>query len=512
MKSTKPYNGIFFPRDSEQAGHLSIAGADTLLNLASTEHWEHPPSEYHDIHGRLTDGRKASLLQCISAGQINHRWGEDARYESNFFPHYVVLGEQFVTSSETSIRAIHYHFENVDCLVHAYGSFQALSPKPNEVRKVLKAEHLRGEKIAKEHGWETRPFNPQIGEYPHLLYYSGVWEIVRFETEIATVTMNNRTTHGSGSSKGIGIENQITVSLVFHEPKTVHDAINSLITLHSLFELSLGRRQRYLWIELALAEPGVDPEGRSLGNLELFWSYCNERVEGETERTHIGNVLISPDMQPEEFIAVASGWMDSAPTMSNARTRFGTAFHSSYSIDRIVGAANMFDLLPDDRAPKKKEPDIETKVAAEQCKKIFKALPHSFAKQSVLSALGRVGTASLRDKVLHRASVLSAASGNLFPDIHVPCSQAVLCRNHYVHGSDPEFDYREEFGAFAFLTNTLEFVFAASDLIELGWDFIRWRDKGLGSSHDFGTYVYNYAENLTRLNAIISADAQNAKP
>lgn len=507
MRSTKPYNGIFFPRDSAHAGHLSIAGADTLLNLASKERWNASLGEYRDIHGTLADGRKASLLECIGAGNIDHRWGEDARYESNFFPHYVVLGEQFVASSDASIRALHYHFENVDCLVHGHGTFQALSPKPDEVRRILEAEHLRGEKIAKEHGWNIQPFDPQIGEHPHLLYYSGVWEFVRFETEIATVTMNNRTTHGPGSSKGIGIENEISVSLVFSEPNTVHAAINSLMTLHSLYELSLGRRQRYLWIELELVEPGFDPEGRQLDNLELFWSYCNERVEGETEKTHIGDVLISPDMQPEEFAVVASGWVNSAPTMSASRARFGTAFHSTYSVDRIVGAANMFDLLPEERAPKRKEADIETKAAVEQGKRIFKALPDSFAKQSVLSALGRVGTASLRDKVLHRAEILSAANGNLFPDIYVPCSQAVLCRNHYVHGSDPEFDYREEFGAFAFLTNTLEFVFATSDLIDLGWDFEKWRAKGLGSSHDFGMYVYNYAENLARLKVVLDRSA-----
>lgn len=176
---------------------------------------------------------------------------------------------------------------------------------------------------------------------------------------------------------------------------------------------------------------------------------------------------------------------------------------SNYGINRIVGAANMFDLLPESHAPKKKEPDEVLKAAVRHCRDTFAALPDSFAKQSVLSALGRVGTASLRDRVYHRVERVLAAAGGRFPDLHVPCNHAVLARNHYVHGSKASFDYREHFTEFAFITDTLEFVFAVSDLLDLGWSLETWMGNGLTMSHPFGAYVVDFPMNMQRLQKLV---------
>ncbi len=37
-------------------------------------------------------------------------------------------------------------------------------------------------------------------------------------------------------------------------------------------------------------------------------------------------------------------------------------------------------------------------------------------------------------------------------------SEAVNCRNYYVHGSERRFDYDGNFGAIVFFTDTLEFI------------------------------------------------------
>ncbi len=68
--------------------------------------------------------------------------------------------------------------------------------------------------------------------------------------------------------------------------------------------------------------------------------------------------------------------------------------------------------------------------------------------------------------------------------------------NHFVHGSEAEFDYVQHFGPFAFLVNTLEFVFAVADLTELGWSFQNWREHRPGLSTEFGAYVTNYKNSL----------------
>jgi hypothetical protein len=88
------------------------------------------------------------------------------------------------------IRSVHYHFENVD------------------------------EKFAKEHGWAKGQFDAEIGEHPLLLYYSGVREIIKFFSDLGTISLNNWTSHGMGSARGIGFENEVVVTIEFASPKS----------------------------------------------------------------------------------------------------------------------------------------------------------------------------------------------------------------------------------------------------------------------------------------------------
>ncbi len=496
------YNDLYIPRDGVGAGHLTIAGKDTLLKLLNSQPLADTGEEFRDHHGILKDGSMVPLLKCVRMGSANYRLDERTRYETRLFPHYVLIGESFINSGEARVQAIHYHFENVHCLVNGYRTFGTIHPPREEFRKILEADHQQHEKIAQKHDWGTL----EIGDNPILLYFSGLSEIVKCSAQIGSVAMTSRTSHDRGS--GVGIKNEITVSLEFMAPTTVAEAFASLSTLHSFFELCLGRHQRYLWIEAELVEEKAETDERITPRLEVYWSYCNERVSGETDTTHYGDVLLDPGTQKAEFAKVLSGWLDSAPSMGEARSRFAHTLHSDYyGIDRIVGAANMFDLLPDTHVPLKKEPDKQTRDAVEESRKRFTALPDSSARQSMLSALGRVGTASLRDKIFHRADILSNTHHERFPDLHLPCKQAVLCRNHYVHGSEAAFNYREEFEAFAFLTDTLEFVFAVSDLIELGWDYNAWCERLPSPSHIFGSYVVHYEKNLQMLKQLLEAQS-----
>jgi hypothetical protein len=89
--------------------------------------------------------------------------------------------------------------------------------------------------------------------------------------------------------------------------------------------------------------------------------------------------------------------------------------------------------------------------------------------------------------------------------------QAVNCRNHYVHGGPSKIDYRNHFfETVAFFTQTLEFVFAASDLIDAGWSFTRWFQQGTTGSHPFGTYCSYYKDNLRALKALLADTAGEA--
>jgi hypothetical protein len=85
----------------------------------------------------------------------------------------------------------------------------------------------------------------------------------------------------------------------------------------------------------------------------------------------------------------------------------------------------------------------------------------------------------------------------------VVTNEAVNCRNYYVHGSKPSFDYNRNFEAVIFFTDTLEFMFATSDLIEAGWDVKAWRKTGTTMSHPFGRYLATYAAQLQMLKSLL---------
>ena len=500
----QPYNGIFKGMDDSSVGHLVIDGRDSLATILGQAHWKAPATELRDVHGALNNGLRASLLDCVVVGQTQHRFDARAEYETRLLPNYVVLGEEHIRSGEAVIRAVSYHLDNIDVLVRAPKTFKSLHATPEEARSILAAAYARTKSIADENGWPLEPFDPEIGEHPTLLYFSGVWEIIACEAQLGRISLVNRSSEAAPSAAGIRVDNQVAVVITFAEPKTLDQTIQALRTLHSLFELSLGKRQRYQWIELELTH--VKNATRGLHQTaQLYWSMCNTRVSEPCAKANLGDVLVSPDFRPAEFAKVVAAWMDTAPVMRDPRERFATAFFGQFGVNRIVGAANLFDLLPESHAPARKALEPPVAAAVAQCRAIMQSLPDSFARQSVLSALGRVGSASLRDKIYHRADRIIALAGEKLPELHLPCAQAVICRNHYVHGSPAAFDYQAHITEFAFITETLEFVFACSDLIELGWDFIDWMAEGTTMTHPFGAYLIAYRDHLERLKRVIGA-------
>ena len=500
------YNGLFVPKDGVGAGHLSIAGKNTLLKLLVTTPTVGSGKETRDYHGFLNDGYKVSLLECVQKGFRCFSHGENIQYEFRIFPHLVLIGDKFLCSHEARIQAIHYKLENSSNFVDRLENFGTIHPTHEEFRKILEAEHNRREKIAKEQGWPSAKFDIEIGESPVMQYFSGCFHIAESQSKIGSVKLANQISYDVVGSHGVHIDNEINISLVFENPTDVQCAFKWLGVLHSFFELCLGKRQRYLSIEVELVEEGDNVNGLGTRPLQTYWSYCNEGISGETASTHPTDVLVTPYAQRTEFESVLANWLDSENRVGEARSRFTRYFRSDlYGVDRIVGSANMFDLLPDTHVPSTTELDEQTLQAVEDCRKRFKALSKgSPARQPVLTALGRVGSPSLREIVLHRARIITNIDQERFAELDLPCTQAVHCRNYFVHGTKRKFDYEKENDTFIFLTETLEFVFAMSHLIELGWDYSSWRKKGTVLSHPFGTYIHTYKMSLIMLKKILS--------
>ena len=78
---------------------------------------------------------------------------------------------------------------------------------------------------------------------------------------------------------------------------------------------------------------------------------------------------------------------------------------------------------------------------------------------------------------------------------------AVDLRNLLVHGGQPDQKAKKLREHLVFLTDTLEFVFCASDLVELGWDIQSWTQKSKLYGHPFCIYLDGYKKNLSEFNS-----------
>ncbi len=163
----------------------------------------------------------------------------------------------------------------------------------------------------------------------------------------------------------------------------------------------------------------------------------------------------------------------------------------------------MFDILPSSAVPSEVELSESLEGAKQAAHKIFKDLPKSEEREAFLRALGRIGKSGLKQKIRHRARQLLDAVGAQFPELLTVTDEAVNCRNFFVHGGKPRFDYDANPTCFSFLVDTLEFVFATSDLIEAGWDVKTWSTIPSGMSHPFGGFRVDYRAKLTKLKALL---------
>ena len=93
--------------------------------------------------------------------------------------------------------------------------------------------------------------------------------------------------------------------------------------------------------------------------------------------------------------------------------------------------------------------------------------------------------------------------GDKFVELSTVIQEAVKCRNHYVHGDKSRVYFDDDPDIMIFLTATLEFIFAVSDLIEAGWDAKTWSQVPTSMSHPFGAYRITYAERLKVLKEIM---------
>ena len=487
-----------FPDGREFQGELKLAGLESSLSLdvlnsrlpgdKLSGFFPDSSQNAESIKGVLSDSKKVSLLYCTATGFGVHLVGKRFTYNDRFSPRFAVFGNQHILADEKKITGVSFTVDDADILFYDPGLFGAVTEidKETELRRFV-------ERIA-----QYNDYGPEIeiAEHPQVFYCSGKTEIFKAETRLGTVSASRDIKGTFGNSKGFKVENAVSVNLKFAEAFNVSDAVEKTFKVLRFLELLAGRPQNLLKFLVRKETGQTNPE-----ELEVYGSSFPRYDRPENKQ--ISRKLISPVRNPEEFSRVLTNWLERHDSRLYARSKFFYSFGKRiYDADRLISVANMFDVLPKEDSPHKPELDGEIKIAIEESKTIWKRALRGTKKNneskkqcdSILGTLNRLEkNVTLTEKICHRAENIIEKIEDKVPELGWVIGKAVICRNYYTHRDRPE-TIKNCDKVKNFLTDTLEFVFAASELIEAGWDIENWNYNR--STHPFGHYLANYKSYL----------------
>lgn len=472
------------------------------LNLDNTKLTLYPDKRYYDrntqdVTGILNDGNKVSLIDCFTQGSVAKgvliKGSVPPKYEDHYFldvfPRYVIFGDRHIYSTENLIHEVSFIIDDAHNIFYDFDAYGAILSSSQDKKDIIKKEEERlGRGI-------------ELGDYPQIFYYTGKYEIFSAHTELGVVSATHNPTISFPGEHGIKIIDSIRLNITFETQKTINEVRDSIYDLLRFIEVIAGRRQNVSDLTLNLSNDKENPV-----HLSVYW--CKPHKRNSENDSHIplpSDIPIQAATEPEVFGSVLSDWLKSNESKRNARARYSNVISNgkSYDIDRLVGAANMFDILPVSAYKETIDLPLNIIAAKESALTIFNKLPFSPERDSIFSALGRIGKATLKRKIRSRAELITNLVGDYFPELEMVIDQAVNCRNYFVHGSKSKIDYSMHEDITLFFTDALEFIFAASDLIEAGWDISKWMKEAGSLGHPFGMFRLNYSFNLAKLKEII---------
>ncbi|SDY67570.1 hypothetical protein SAMN04515617_11910 [Collimonas sp. OK242] len=493
MKNSKKNNlqsaGNFtIPNEQKVFGNLHLNGRSTVLHLQPKAELS-PLDENSVINGELGDLRKVSCLQCVVGSTGGGFRGDAGQYHyADIFPHFVTIGDQHLKPDAHSIKAAHFTTNDVPLIFNDFGAFGHFTDSNSLVKSFVK---------------ENRPTHEiALGDSPEIFYFSGKDEVIAVDTPIGQFRVSHRPSYRTGGSNGSLVKNSMIVTLEYSEPVVLGVCIERLMSIHRFLSLMAGRKQSIESVSLELVGHSVSKPSL----LELHWSFAPKRPKKDDNVPRIGDIPLDAVRRPEEFKVVLKNWLSREAEWRTARIRYAGCMGkgNSYSIDRIVAAANMFDILPQDAMPSASPLSDELIKAQKDCREILKRLAVGVERDSILGALGRMNQPSLTKKVLHRVDMVNVHLASQFPELASVATTAVKIRNFFVHGSSGGFDPEKLEPLLPFLTNTLEFIFAASDLINAGWDAPAWGKRHHSRGHNFISFRWGYENHLALLKKALS--------
>jgi len=479
-------HGTFqLPEDQDAFGELLIKRHRTLLRLTNHSHLP-PLHQVRYILGTTFDRRMVTCIDCVSLSQGNEWKGGDATHHyADIFPHFVTVGDEHIDPTACVVRSIRFTVEDLPCLFYDFDAFGQVIDARAIIDSVF-AERRRMRSV-------------QTGEWPLVAYFTGKVNVIDVSTDIGKIAINHHPSSNAGGPDGIFINNQMVVSVEPGSAVPFDKAIELMITVVRFLSVIAGREQGVHDIHIQTTTSDESP----CRPLSVHWSYAPRGHGKKTSyfKPHPGDVPLNPIKRPEEFSAVLKDWIAREEGWRVPRARYISALRkgNSYDPDRLIAAANVFDILPPEAVPLPRILPTELAKSRDACLAILKKHEASQDRDSAISALKRMGKLSLPQKVQYRAALVEKHFRPRLAELSDVVKLAVRCRNYFVHGGSNGFNVNAIEPFMSFLTDALEFVFAASDLIEAGWEATQWAHEPHGIGHNFARFLGDYEAQLVEL-------------
>lgn len=501
--------GLFAINGKEYLGEMELGNIESRLVIHLNDlHSSGPDIQYATyIQGKLLSDSK--IVTFIDAALIDisdsHNLVADGNYERmqklTFDLRFIIFGNDSISDSEKCFNSIEFFIPDASRLF-MYDSFDMIfNMRKENIEDILKEENKRTQNL---YGISKDVADYRFGDNPIFYIDTGADVLHCFDIEAGIIKIKNNTFSNISPNKGFEVVNNISCVFESNEDMNFFEILKSSYPIVNLFELILGKRQFLCEYKISIKNDAEEPKEYQVYQVKENSNNKNFIMHPISRLVHIEN-------ESAESESLLNNWILRQEEWKFARSEFFEVFTKKYySSDLLIKVANLFDIIPNSAYEKSDEISDELLQAKEKCKGIFKELPNSSEKNSILGALGRIGKKSLRSKIRDRYSIIENSGLVTLDEIDIVIGNAVNCRNFFVHGSPGKFDYMENFSQIPFFINTLSFIYGASELIELGWSFKNWEPDEL-NFHPFSSYLISYSSKLERLNNVMSSAKESKK-
>lgn len=459
------------------AGELILDGAKTVLTIHSEEEI-YDINKFKTIRGTTRDGKRITLFRCFNNGVGYAGVGRQiTQYTAEIYPEWILIGNSYADDAVCNIKLLEFSTEDLATIFYDFKAFGTFFPDGSTAEGIIKSDPHKE--------------NVRIGDRPVVSYFSGESKIFETRTKYGKISASHRPRFTIGSPLGASMENTISISIEPDQSVGFYEITESMFYLSSFLSVAAGRGQNISNIRIVINEDsGQIP---SYFDVYQVFGWKIKKTSRQLKPSP-SDVPFDPIAFEEEFSNVLTQWIDRQDSWSPSRGRYLECLRKGrkYSIERFVTSANMFDVLPTTAVPRNMTLSDEFLEAKIKSIKLFRELPSSLERDSALSNLARLGGASLVRKILHRTYIVCQILDHEFPNMEKLVKFSVRMRNFFVHGSDLGIEYARVEKFISFLTDMLQFIFAASDLIECGWDAKRWSSKPYGNGHSFTRFRAQY--------------------